>query len=118
MPAKTVTDAADFVQLQFGTHGGWQLPRLETTASISPPVLPVDDLTAVIDKALGSPLGLPSLDLVIVPGDTVALAVDPSLPALADVVGRVVLWLCDHGMEPANLKIVIASHAPQLATDV
>lgn len=78
----------------------------------------VGDLGPALTSALESPLGLPSLDQVIVPGDTVALAIDPLLPALPEVVGRVARWLCEKGTQPANLHLVLASRDPQLIADV
>lgn len=105
------------VELRFGSDRHWQLPNLETLASCTNDVPAVVDLPAAISGALQSPLGLPSLDQVMVPGDIVALAIDPSLPSLGTVVGLVSKWLCERGAAPSNLRVVIASSAKVLADE-
>jgi nickel-dependent lactate racemase len=118
MPAKEPTHLPNSFRLRYGFDGEWSLASDEQHANVAEPVAAAEDLPATIAAALESPRGLPSLDQVIVPGDTVALAIDPSLPALAEVVGRVARWLCEKGTEPSNLKIVLASHDPQMVREV
>lgn len=118
MPAKEPLHLLNSFRLRFGYDGEWSLSNEERSASVASPVAATEDLPATIFSALESPRGLPSLDQVIVPGDTVALAIDPSLPALAEVVGLVARWLCDKGTEPSNLKIVLASHDAQMVHEV
>ena len=118
MTANPPAKLANSSPLRFGTDCAWSLPDGDTVACITRPVLAVDDLSQAIVAALESPLGLPSLDQVMVPGDIVALAIDPLLPGIEEVVGRVALWLCEKGTEPANLKIVVAARDPQFAIDI
>ncbi len=105
-------NANDLLVLRFGGECRWAIPRTDCIASFTAPVGEVDDLEAAIAGALSSPLDFPAIDQAVVPGDSVALAVDPTLPALALVVGQICRWLCDHGSTQHNLKIVLASQSP------
>ncbi len=118
MQAKQPAHLQDTIPLRFGYDSNWVIGTTDLKTSFAKPVLGVADLHATVVSALESPIGLPALDQVIVPGDVVALAVDPSLPALAKVVGQIARWLCDKGTEPANLKIVLATHDSQMVSDV
>jgi hypothetical protein len=105
-------ETTSFVELRFGEDQHWQLPNRETLASFTTDISPVEDLPRTVAAALAGPFGLPSLEQAIVPGDRVALAVDPSLPSLGDVVGLVVTWLLERGTEPSSLVAVLAGQDP------
>ena len=102
-------DTSSLVELRFGATSHWHLAHRETLASYTSELPAVADLAETVSHALAAPLGLPSLDQAIVPGDQVTLAVDPSLPAAGLVVGLVAKWLCERGTDPGNLQVVLAS---------
>ncbi|MEZ6134125.1 MAG: lactate racemase domain-containing protein [Pirellulaceae bacterium] len=93
----------------------WSIPRplpiLQSTAESS-------GTSASIARALESPIGLPSLDQIVVPGDVVALAVDAATPDLPRVVSGVVGWLREKGTSAENLKVVLASNSTALQREV
>lgn len=72
----------------------------------------VKDLSAAIQEALGKPLDFPAIELAIVPGDRVVLAIDPSMPQLPSVVAGVVGYLIERNVDPQQLTIVVAGHQP------
>lgn len=109
------TETSSSVQLHFGKHCQWELHHRSTLTCMTGEVPATVDLHANMVAALENSLGLSSLDQVIVPGDVVALAVDPAVPSLPEAVGHVARWLCERGTAPANLKVVIASHEGGLA---
>jgi hypothetical protein len=93
--------------IKFGDHS-WGLtgPQL---ASIRLSGLAIADLADVMDAAFSEPVGFTRLDQAIVPGDTVALAVDPALPAAVSVIAETCHWIVEHGTAPENVRAVMAA---------
>ena len=71
----------------------------------------VIDLEAAVTAALQSPIEFPAIELAIVPGDRVVLAVDPSVPRMAEVVEQVLAYLHRCGVPTSQFTVVLASHA-------
>jgi len=72
------------------------------------------DLRESIDAALSAPLDFAGLDQVIISGDVVALAVDPAVPSLPELVSGIAQWLVEHGTETSNIRIVLGSNCGQV----
>lgn len=92
----------------------WQLPQ-DGTAIIRAALPPVEDLHCEVDRALSSPIDFASIDQMIVSGDIVALAIDPSVPSLNKVVCSVAQWLLEHGVPLENLNLVFGGNEQQTA---
>lgn len=71
----------------------------------------VIDLASAVTAALSEPLEFPAVELAIVPGDRVVLAVDPSIPRMAEVVEQVIAYLHRSGVPTSQISVVLASHA-------
>ena len=69
---------------------------------------PLDDPAAAVAAALDDPIEFPPLARAIVPGDLVALAVEPGLPQAANIVAAVVHSLIEAGMSAEDIAVVIA----------
>ncbi|MCA9192300.1 MAG: DUF2088 domain-containing protein, partial [Planctomycetales bacterium] len=96
--------------LAFGPGEQWLLPADYVTTFIDrPPVSPDLDLADEVARALESPLDFPSLHQAIVPGDVTALLLDPELPNIAELAREVVRWICEHGVSPDSLRLVISN---------
>lgn len=80
--------------------------QLETVSATSE----VFDLKAAVDTALQSPLDFPSVEQAIVPGDRVVLAVDPSVPRMAEVVEQILSYFQRSGFSSKQFTVVVAGH--------
>jgi nickel-dependent lactate racemase len=110
MPAKP----QEMTSIRFGADCQWALAGKLRHAK---PVPPLADLRSSLSHAMESPIGLPSLDQLIVPGDTIALAIDPALPELPAIVGFAVQWIHEKGTELASIKVVLASKLESLKSE-
>lgn len=94
----------DTVALRFGKTV-WQIPY-SGVASVRKQRTPLENLHEAVDYALSKPIDFASIDRMIVPGDTVALAVDPAIPCLSDVVAAIAQWLVEHGTRQESLQVI------------
>lgn len=94
----------DTVALRFGKTV-WQIPQ-SGFASARTQRAPLENLHEAVDSALSQPLDFASIDRMIVPGDTVALAVDPAVPCLSNVVAAIAQWLVEHGTRQESLQVI------------
>lgn len=69
---------------------------------------PLDDPAAAVAAALDDPIEFPPLARAIVPGDLVALAVEPGLPQAANIIAAVVHSLIGAGVSASDIAVVIA----------
>jgi len=83
---------------------------LATCAAPEAPVLA--DPAAAVAEAMQAPLDYPPLALALVPGDTVAIALEEGLPQAPAIVAGVVGTLVAGGIEPEHIRIVQTA-APQ-----
>ncbi len=97
------------LELHFSKHSTWIFPQERVSASASLAVAPLHDLSDRLDEVLAKPLNFPALDQALVPGDQLVLAVDPSLPALIDVVAATANWFHQRGTAAENIKIVLGA---------
>ena len=67
---------------------------------------PLADPAAALAAALATPLGFPSLDKAIVPGDRIVVALDYSAPQAGTLLAALVEYLVESGAEPGNLTIL------------
>ena len=65
------------------------------------------DIGNLVQQAFDSPLDYPPLAESIFPGDRVAIALHPEVPAAGAVIESVIDYLLAHGIEPADVTITI-----------
>jgi nickel-dependent lactate racemase len=70
---------------------------------------PLDDPAAAVAAALADPIEFPPLAQAIVPGDLVALAVEPGLPQAANIVAAVIQTLVEAGVSANRIAVVVAA---------
>ena len=73
-----------------------------------PSANPIDDVAAAVAAALIDPVDFPSLTLSVVPGDTVAVAVDRELPQVGSVTAAVIATLLDANVAAEQILVVLA----------
>jgi hypothetical protein len=67
------------------------------------------DIPQAVADALGNPIDFPSIDLALVPGDCVAIAVHESLPHPEPIVKAIVEWLLSkHPASDLSIRVVLA----------
>lgn len=101
----TATNAETSHPLNFGSSQ-WQLDSTSIRRLKRLPTA-ILDLNESIDSALRQPIGIDGLDQLIVSGDTVALAVDPTLPDLLQLVPALCRWLVEHTTLASCIQVVI-----------
>ncbi|MEZ6070569.1 MAG: lactate racemase domain-containing protein [Pirellulales bacterium] len=65
------------------------------------------DVAATVLEALAAPLDFPPLAAAVLPGDSVAIAVDPLLPQLSLVVATLVRSLVDDGADASRITVAL-----------
>src|SRR4051794_28860874 len=70
---------------------------------------------ATIRAALENPRDFPALELMLVPGDQVVIALDPTIPRAQLVIERVRRILEDAGVTPQNLSVLAMPGLPGVA---
>jgi nickel-dependent lactate racemase len=107
------------VDLRFGLATHWELDFEGQLRRWDGCPLPVPaDLTAQLRNALANPLDFPSIEQAIVPGDRVAILVDPLLPQMVELVSACISYLLEHGVQAEQLVVVLASHEPEDAMEL
>ncbi len=87
--------------------------------AILAPLAP-EKLAADLRTALFKPLGYPSLDSAVVPGDQVVLAIDVNVPEVQSLVRAAISVFREIGIEPNNITVLtsIASESKKLDDDL
>lgn len=99
------------VDIRFGNATHWELNFTGQLQRWDQCKLTIaDDLERQVFDALAKPLDFPSIEQAIIPGDRVAVLVDPLLPQMPRLVAACVKYLLEHGVEPDQLVVVLASH--------
>lgn len=102
--------------LPYGTHSCWTIQNQPNIASyLDTPFSAVANLTQTVSESLRKPLDFPSMDQATVSGDTVAFALDPQLPDIANLSGEIINWFVQHGTSPANVRCVDAGQEPTIS---
>ena len=84
----------------------------------SVPGTPLDDPSAAVSAALTSPLDLPSISQMIIPGDRIAIALDHEVPQPAAVLAGILHAILEADLiEPQDITVV-CSEASLLNTDL
>ena len=84
----------------------------------SVPGTPLDDPSAAVSAALTSPLDLPSIAQMIIPGDRIAIALDHEVPQPAAVLAGILHAILEADLiEPQDITVV-CSEASLLNTDL
>lgn len=111
------TKTSKSIQLPFGYDSAWEIASSETIASFLKPQIPAAvDVPAQVRNALEQPFEFPSLDQIVVPGDSLVFAIDPSVPSLPEVCSAIAAWFAERGTPPASMRAVIAGKYPDLAS--
>lgn len=67
---------------------------------------PLEDVQGAVVAALAEPLSYPPLEKSFVPGDRIALALEPGVPQAADLVAAIVDYLVRVGVEPGAVTVL------------
>lgn len=86
-------------------------PDVLIAACDVPRATALDDPAAVVSEAIQSPLNFPPLELALVPGDQIVLAVDPAVPQPESVITPIIESMLDHGIEPRDIHVLQSSFA-------
>jgi nickel-dependent lactate racemase len=70
---------------------------------------PIDDPAAATRAALARPIGYPSIDRAVVPGDRITLALCGEIPQVGSIVAGVVGAVMECGIRPEDLTILRSS---------
>jgi hypothetical protein len=103
------------VELTFGLDCHWSFHSPHEVHLLNQLDEAGEEVRDVVGRALSRPIDFPSFDQAIVPGDHVALVIDPELPSISELISAVAKWLCAGGMAPGNLRCVLAGQSPTLA---
>jgi nickel-dependent lactate racemase len=102
---------ADF---RFGSHGSIRLDVPENILVgefVHPRGVPIDDVQGAALEALREPIGFPPLSQAAVPGDKVAIAVDPDVPRAGQVVTAIVAELGSSGVSAEDISVLIVGRS-------
>lgn len=86
-------------------------PAAIVAACGSPRGEPLADVRAATRAALAEPIGFPPLARAVVPGDRVALAIEPGLPSAASIVAAVVDAVVEGGVAAEDVTVLAANTA-------
>lgn len=103
-------------ELRYGLDGTLRLevPQDAVTADFSTVRgQPLDDTVAAVAAALCDPLDFPPLSQATIPGDCIALVLEPGLPQAAEVVAGVVHSLLEGEAQPGDITIVQTAQEAQ-----
>lgn len=102
------------LELHFGDGQNWQVKFNGVLRSGGGPgAEPCAAVEQLVARALAQPLDFPPIEQAIIPGDRVALIVDPLLPQMPEIVTACVRYLIQHSVDVEQLHIVLASHEPR-----
>jgi hypothetical protein len=74
------------------------------------------DIPQAVADALGNPIDFPSIDLALVPGDCIAIAVHESVPQPEPIVKAIIEWLLSkHPASYLSIRVVLAPGNESLA---
>ena len=74
------------------------------------------DIPQAVADALGNPIDFPSIDLALVPGDCIAIAVHESVPQPEPIVKAIIEWLLSkHPASDLSIRVVLAPGNESLA---
>ncbi len=73
------------------------------------------DIAAALENAFDHPIDFPALSEAIVTDDRIALAIEPGLPQMMEIVEGVVGYLLKHGAKPELITILLAQEHEPLA---
>jgi nickel-dependent lactate racemase len=98
------------IELNYGFNGTFQceIPSERLIHYHQAPA-GIDDVAARMKQVLNSPLELPPLDLAVVPGDKITIAVDYQAPAAAEIINSVWDYFSDCGIEAGDVTILQTS---------
>jgi len=78
---------------------------------------PLDDIVAAMAAAVLDPIGFPPLTQAVVPGDRIAIPLDPALPRPQRLVAGLVGSLCEAGIAPSDITILAVGGDPESNSD-
>lgn len=77
-----------------------------------------DALADAVTAAIREPIGFPSLDTAVVPGDSLVFALDPSVPKLPIILAAAIKWFTERGASLNNLSAVVAMPGVAAAEEI
>lgn len=94
---------------RFGIHGELKVPSSEEISVISsslPVGQPLDNVSDAVSDALQDPIEFPSFDRMVLPDDSVAIALQPGLPCATELIAGAVKSVMASGVPPELITIV------------
>ncbi len=99
---------ADVYRVPFGIDQRWDLHLHGEVDDFRSCVgAPIADIPRAVATALDQPLDYPAWHHNLLPGDRVAIALDPRLPELAELSRGVVAYLLDHQVSASDIHLVV-----------
>lgn len=114
-PVVTSKSTTSSMTLIFGEATRWEVDSVANPTVFPHSQSSVADIEHSVQLALEGPISFPSLDQALVPGDKLAFAVDPSLPAIHAVVSSVVAWFAARGVSTSNMLAVVGDNQASFA---
>lgn len=95
------------IELKYGFDGTFQ-SEIDSDRLIHYHQAPdgIENVAARMQQVLNAPLELPPLDLAIVPGDKITIAVDYQAPAAAEIINSVWDYFIECGIEAGDVTIL------------
>ncbi|MCA9004424.1 MAG: DUF2088 domain-containing protein [Planctomycetaceae bacterium] len=95
------------IELKYGFDGSFQC-EIDSERLIHYHQAPdsIENVAARMQQVLNAPLELPPLDLAIVPGDKITIAVDYQAPAAAEIINAVWDYFNECGIEAGDVTIL------------
>ncbi|MEX2142893.1 MAG: lactate racemase domain-containing protein [Pirellulales bacterium] len=103
-------------QLHFGSASAVAYtPHSRVLHWEGPPAEAIEDSRAATVAALAEPIDFPPLQMAVVTGDKVVLALEPNVPQAAAIIASVVEAVVQGGVSPSDITILRAEDDPQSA---
>lgn len=97
------------IRLKFGEQDAWQLTWPEGSEVVdwsSPAGDSVADPALAAQAALAAPIGHPPLEVSVVAGDRITLALEPGLPQSSPIARGIVQYLLEAGHSPSDITVL------------
>ena len=106
------------VRLRFGASGEFSCELdASKVAVFRPGPVPRENVRDAIDRALQSPIDMPTLDQALVPDDRIVIALDRDTPCAAETLASIWHWMEKRGIDPARVSIIQPASLTGKATD-
>lgn len=95
------------LSLEFGCSTEWNIENSDAIASFVRPATTLQ-LDIVLPEGLAAPIDFPSLDQMVLPGDSLVLAVESTVPCCEEIAALTAQWFVEQGSQIEHIAVVIA----------